>query len=79
MRAKGARAEAVKPGSAPSIRARTRGDVVELETRRAEGLELSANLRPHLSAHMGKKKHRGAGERHIRPKPAARIDQIRDK
>ena len=56
-----------------------RGDVVELETRRAEGVELSANLRPHLPAHMGKKKHRRAGERHIRAKPAACIDQIRDR
>ena len=54
-----------------------RGDVIELKAGCAEGLELSADLRPHLPAHMGQEKHRGAGERHIRPKPATLIDEIR--
>ena len=56
-----------------------RGDVVELETCRAKRLELSTNLRPHLPAHMGQEKHRGARERHIRPKPAATVHQIRNR
>jgi hypothetical protein len=55
-----------------------RVDVIEREAGRAERLELGADLRPHLSAHMGQKEHRGAGERHIRPKPAARVDEVRD-
>ena len=55
-----------------------RGDVIELEPGGAEGLELGADLRPHLPAHMGQKKHRRAGARHIRPKAPARVDQIRD-
>ena len=54
-----------------------RGDVIELETGCAEGLELSADLRPHLPAHMRQKEHRRAGERHIRPKPPTRVDEIR--
>jgi hypothetical protein len=54
-----------------------RGDVIEPEARRAEGLELGADLRSHLPAHMGQKEHRGAGERHIRPKPSALVNQIR--
>ena len=54
-----------------------RGDVIELETGRAEGLELRANLHPHLAAHMRQKEHRRAGARHIRPKSAVLVDQIR--
>ena len=56
-----------------------RGDVIELEAGGAESLELSADLRPHLPAHMGQEKHRRARARHIRPKPAAAVDQIRDR
>ena len=56
-----------------------RGDMIELEAGRAEGLELSADFRPHLPAHMGQKKHGRAGERHIRPKPAATVHEIRDR
>ena len=53
-------------------------DVIERQTCRAEGLELGADLRQHLPAHMGQKKHRGAEPRHVRPEPPAPIDQIRD-
>ena len=56
-----------------------RGDMIELEAGRAERLELSADFRPHLPAHMGQKKHGRAGERHIRPKPAATVHEIRDR
>src|SRR3984957_10706621 len=37
-----------------------RGHVIKLETGRAEGLELGADLRPHLPAHMGQKERRRA-------------------
>ena len=56
-----------------------RGHMIEVETGGAEGLELGADLRLHLPAHAGQKKDRGAGERHIRPKAAAAVDQIRDR
>ncbi len=52
-------------------------DVIKPQTCRAEGLELGADLRQHLPAHMGQKKHRGAGPRHIRAKAPMSIDQIR--
>ena len=55
-----------------------RVDVVELKTGGPEGLELGADLGLHLPAHTGQKKHRGAGERHIRAKAAATVGQIRD-
>ena len=54
-------------------------DVIELETGCAERLELGADLRPHLPTRMGQEKHRGAGERHIRPKAAATVHEIRDR
>jgi hypothetical protein len=53
-----------------------RGDVVERETCRSEGLELSSHFRPHLSLHMRQEEHLGAETRHVRPKSAARIDEI---
>ncbi len=46
-----------------------RVDVIELEAGRAESLELGADFRPHLPLHLGQKKHRRAGKRHVRPKP----------
>jgi hypothetical protein len=55
------------------------GHVIELKTGGAEGLELGLDLGPHLPAHTWQKKHRGAGERHIRPKAAVTVDQIRDR
>ena len=53
-----------------------RGDVIELEARRAERLELGAHFRPHLPVDMGQEKHRRAGARHICPQPPARVDEI---
>ena len=55
-----------------------RVDVVELETGVPEGLELGADLRLHLPAYPGQKKHRGAGERDTLLKAAAAVHQIRD-
>jgi hypothetical protein len=55
-----------------------RSDVVERETCRAEGLELGANLRPHLSAHMGRK-NTAAPESAIFARNRPRIDQIWDR
>ncbi len=55
-----------------------RVDVIKRQASRAEGLELGADLRPHLPAHVGQTKHRGAGERHIRPEPPESIDEVRD-
>ena len=54
-----------------------RVDVIELEARRAEGLELGPDLRPHLPLHMGQKEHRRAGASHVRAKAPARVDQVR--
>ena len=54
-----------------------RVDVIELETRRAECLELGTDLRPHLPLHMGQKEHRRAGASHIRAKAPARVDEVR--
>ena len=51
--------------------------VIERQAGRAEGLELGADLRLHLPAHVGQKKHRGAGQRHIRPKRPRAVDQVR--
>jgi hypothetical protein len=52
-------------------------DVVKRQSCGAEGLELGADLRQHLSSHTRQKKYRGACSRHIRPEPPAPIDQIR--
>ena len=52
-------------------------DVIEREAGRAEGLELGADLGQHLPAHMGQKKHRRAGPRHVRPKTPAGVHQVR--
>ena len=53
-----------------------RVDVIEFEAGRAERLELGADLRPHLPAHMGQQKHRRAGESHVRAKEPATVHQI---
>jgi hypothetical protein len=56
-----------------------RGDVIERETCRAEGLELGADLRPHFACGHGQKEHRRAGARHIRQKAPAPVNQIRNR
>ena len=54
-----------------------RSDVIQRETGGAKGLELGADLRSHLLAHMRQKKYGGPGERHIRTKAPAPIEEIR--
>jgi hypothetical protein len=51
-------------------------DMVEGQSCGAEGLELGADLRQHLSSRTRQKKHRGACSRHVRSEPPARINQI---
>ena len=53
-----------------------RVDVIELEARRAERLELGPDLRPHLPLHMGEKEDRRARVRHMSAKAPARVDEI---
>ena len=54
-----------------------RVDVIERKPGGAKGLELGADLRSHLLAHMRQKKYGGPGERHIRTKAPAPIEEIR--